>query len=150
MREIVEAFVRVRLLLNVQVSLQSFVTPPGFHPLCISNEACRDSHLTLHPDTPQPWPGLPLAHCSHVQNELKTIGYKSLRCLHIALNGKRTVLIQSTLQPMPPNSPIHTHSHINGNRLQWYQSALWEQFGVRCLAQGDFDTPTPHYHNGIF
>ena len=35
-----------------------------------------------------------------------------------------------------------THSHTNGNWLPWrYQPARKEQLGVRCLAQGHFDTP---------
>ena len=36
----------------------------------------------------------------------------------------------------------HTHSHTNGDWLHArYQPARQEQLGVRCLAQGHFDTP---------
>ena len=57
-----------------------------------------------------------------------------------------SAFIQSAVQFMP-HSPVHTHIHTHihtpmaiGCHAR-YQPARQEQSGVRCLAQGHFDTP---------
>ena len=61
---------------------------------------------------------------------------------NVMVNGLHlySTFIQSTLQFMPL---IHTHIHTPtaiGCHAR-YQPAHQEQLGVRCLAQGHFDTP---------
>ena len=54
-----------------------------------------------------------------------------------------SAFIQSALQFFASHSPIHTHIHTPtaiGCHAR-YQPARQEQLGVRCLAQGHFDTP---------
>ena len=53
-----------------------------------------------------------------------------------------SAFIQSAVQLMP-HSPVHTHIHTPtaiGCHAR-HQPARQEQLGVRCLAQGHFDTP---------
>uniref|UniRef100_A0A0E9WNY1 Uncharacterized protein n=1 Tax=Anguilla anguilla TaxID=7936 RepID=A0A0E9WNY1_ANGAN len=52
-------------------------------------------------------------------------------CIYIALLSKALFIIDAS------HSPIHTHTHpptVKGCHAR-YQSARWEQLGVRCLAQ---------------
>ena len=51
-----------------------------------------------------------------------------------------SAFIQSAVQLMPLIHPF-THTFTHQRRLSWYRPARQEQLGVRCLAQGHFDTP---------
>ena len=70
---------------------------------------------------------------------LDVVGYAYLK------NGRHlySAFIQSAVQLMPFHSPTHTHTHTHTHqrRLAAMQGTNQEQFGVRHLAQGHFETP---------
>uniref|UniRef100_A0A0E9Y0N7 Uncharacterized protein n=1 Tax=Anguilla anguilla TaxID=7936 RepID=A0A0E9Y0N7_ANGAN len=61
----------------------------------------------------------------------------------MVMDGKWTAFYPKCFTIDASHSLIHTHTHtpmVKGCHAR-YQSACWEQLGVRCFARGHFDTP---------